>query len=129
MLSKIQNEWDKWVISVENIVFPIVVVINGKNVIVGYSLKLISASGDIDLIKEIMEKFHGSNAIVSLLQERRFKVFQLQYFKGEIDILAATDIEINFDALAEEIRKVDGKCEMTGWEKIENRIAIKITCR
>jgi hypothetical protein len=128
MRSKIQKERDKWVISVENNDFPVDVVINGKNVIVGYSLKLISASGDIDLIKEIMEKFHGSSAIVSLLQERGFKVFQLQYFKGEIELLCATDIEINIDMLAKEIKEIDGKCEMTAWEKVENRIGIKITC-
>ncbi len=128
MRSKIQKERDKWIINVENNDFPIDVVVNGKNVIVGYSLRLISVSGDIDLIREIMEKFHGSSTIVSLLQERGFKVFQLQYFKGEIDILAATDIGIDLDMLAKEIKEIDGKCEITAWEKVENRIGIKITC-
>ena len=128
MRSKIQKERDKWIINVENNDFPIDVVVNGKNVIVGYSLKLISASGDIDLIKEIMEKFNGSAVIVDYLQKVGFKVFQLQYFKGEIELLAATDIGINPDTLAKEIKEIDGKCEITAWEKVENRIGIKITC-
>ncbi len=128
MRPKIEKGNGKWIIREEDNGFPKDIFVSGKNIFVGYGLRYINVSGDISLIKDIMEKFYGSSTIIDYLQKVGFKVFQFIYHEGEMEILAGGDIEINPDTIMKEVKEIDKNCELAGWQKVEGRLGIGLVC-